>query len=513
MCYLVPPPFLQVCTLIIQSFDRTADTGQSTGIFQRRSASLFCLLKVKMLLQSEKDLTCTLCCDIFSDPVKLECSHSFCSGCLQTDWAQKRTRLCPLCRETSLLRDPPADLVMKNLCFAFFLGRGQRGPAGSEALCSLHSEQLKLFCLDHEKPVCLVCRDSKAHSGHSFRPVQEAVQDRRDELQNQLEPLKEKLTRFREVQGKCDETAEHIKIQADRIEKQIKEQIKELHQFLQEEEEERVRAVREEEEQKRQAMKENMEALRKNMEDLSQTVTTAEEEFRCSEDVLLLLQNYKAAKGRVQQCPLLDEPQPLPGALVDEAKHLGNLSYKIWTKMKRMVSFSPVVLDPNTAEPHLSVSADLTAVTFGPRQELPGNPERFEQRHCVIGHQGFSSGTHSWDVEVRTEEFWGVGVLSESVSRKGQIQAGFWGICLSDGSYAATSCAVPSTALPVTKLHRIRVQLDWEEGKVSFFDLDANNHLHTFKHTFTEKLFAYICTKNASPLKILPAARYPDEPL
>ncbi|XP_047204290.1 zinc-binding protein A33-like [Girardinichthys multiradiatus] len=459
-----------------------------------------------MLLQSEKDLTCTLCCNIFKDPVKLECSHSFCKDCLQTEWAEKQTRQCPLCQEMSLLRDPPRNFMMKNLCFAFFLGRGQKTPTGSEDLCSLHSEKLKLFCLDHKEPVCLICRDSKEHEDHSFRPIDETMQDHRDELQTYLMPFKEKLKLFKQALENFDETAEHIKVQAKRTEMHIKDQFKKLHQFLQEEEEARITALREEEEQKSQVIKEKKEDLSKNIKALSETVTATEEEFIRSEN-MSLLQDYKTAKERLQQCPLLDDPQPLSGALIDEAKHLGNLSYSIWTKMKHMVSFFPVILDPNTAEPHLTLSEDLTGVTFGPRQKLPDNLERFEQRHCVISHESFSSGTHSWDVEVRNEEFWGLGVLSESVPRKGQIQAGFWGICLCNGSYAAISHALPNKALPVTKLQKIRVHLDWDEGEVSFFDLDANNYIHTFNHTFTENLFAYICTKNASPLKILQATK------
>lgn len=50
----------------------------------------------------------------------------------------------------------------------------------SEALCRLHSEKLKLFCLDHQEPVCLICRDSENHADHKFRPVDEAARDHRD---------------------------------------------------------------------------------------------------------------------------------------------------------------------------------------------------------------------------------------------------------------------------------------------------------------------------------------------
>ncbi|KAJ4934900.1 hypothetical protein JOQ06_007681, partial [Pogonophryne albipinna] len=89
-------------------------------------------------------------------------------------------------------------------------------------------------------------------------------------------------------------------------------------------------------------------------------------------------------------------------ALIDQAKHLGNLSFNIWSKMKDMVSFSPLILDPNTANPFLFLSEDLTS--------------------------GFASGTHSWDVQVTDSTFWLLGVLAESVQRKGHIRSGSWGV-------------------------------------------------------------------------------------
>ncbi|XP_074529843.1 E3 ubiquitin-protein ligase TRIM35-like [Halichoeres trimaculatus] len=454
---------------------------------------------------SEEDLCCSVCHDVFKHPVLLSCSHSFCKPCVQSWWSEKQTQDCPICKRRSSKSNPPCNLVLKNLCEAFLLQRDQKAAADSEALCSLHSEKLRLFCLDHQQPACVICRDSKKHSNHTFRPIDEAAQDLREQLQESLKPLKNKLQSFQKVKEDWTETGKHVKAQAADTERQIKEQFKKLHLFLEEEEEARISALREEEEQKSQRMKEQMEAVSREIAALSDTVRATEEQLRAGD--VSFLKNYKAAVERVQQRPLLEDPQLPSGALIDVAKHLGNLSFNIWIKMKDMVSYSPVILDPNTAGLDIILSEDLTCMASGGKRPLPGNPERIGGYGSVLGSEGFSSGTHSWDLEVGKNTYWEVGVFEETTHRKRHVTSGFWIIQFDDDDdeYSAHTPSGACTLLSVRgRPQRIRVHLDWDRGKLSFSDCDTNTHIHTFTHTFTHITFPYMYVDYLSTLKILP---------
>ncbi|XP_030639304.1 tripartite motif-containing protein 35-like [Chanos chanos] len=457
---------------------------------------------------SVEDLTCPVCCDIFRDPIVLSCSHSLCKVCLQQFWNTKGSQECPVCRRRSSKDHPLRNLALKNLCETFLRERSQRSSSGSEEFCSLHNEKLKLFCLKDKQPVCLVCRDSEKHTKHKFRPIDEAAPGYRDELKTTVKSLKEKLKIFKKVKMTYKKTAEHIKIQGQNTERQIKEEFEELHQFLRDEEAARITALREEEEQKRQMMKEKIEEMSREISSLSGTIRAIEEELGTS-DVSFLM-NFKSTMKRAQ-CTLQD-PEMLSGALINVAKHLGNLKFRVWEKMQDIVQYTPVILDPNTASPCLILSKDLTSLRNSDmKQQIPDNPERIDEYPCALGSEGFNSGTHCWDVDVGNSTFWGLGVTTESNQRKGKtfFSTGIWSVLLYDGKYWSKESGGSWTPLMVNnKLQRIRMELDWDRGKLSFSDPLNNTYLHTFTLTFTERMFPYLGNHcKLSRLRILPVKR------
>ncbi|XP_056097951.1 E3 ubiquitin-protein ligase TRIM35-like [Rhinichthys klamathensis goyatoka] len=455
--------------------------------------------------KSVEELSCPVCFEIFKVPVFLSCSHSICKECLQQFWRTKKTQECPVCRRRSSNAHPPVNLVLKNLCDSLIKEENEKRSSGSEEICSLHSEKLKLFCLEDKQPVCFVCINSEKHTNHTFRPISEVLSSYKEEFNTALTSLQNKLKHGEEMKKKCDETIKHIESQAEHTERQIKEEFEKLHQFLRDEEEATITALREEEEQKKKRMKEKLEEINTHISALSHTLRDMEEMMKDND--VSFLKNYKVSMERVQ----ISQPDPRmsSGALIHVWRYLGNLPFRVWKKMLETVQHTPVTLDPNTAASCLTLSADLTSVSYSRvGKTLPDNPERIDRYACVLGSEGFNSGTHCWDVEVGDNTYWTLGITTASNQRKGQVffNSNVWCVRYKNSKYGSQSPEQPDTVFTVKqKLQRVRVQLDYDRGTVSFSDPETNTHLLTFTHTFNDTVFPFLYNRcTTSPLRILP---------
>ncbi|XP_076746591.1 E3 ubiquitin-protein ligase TRIM35-like [Maylandia zebra] len=454
----------------------------------------------------ENFLSCHVCTETFRDPVSLSCNHSFCSSCLQKFWEQTKNKNCPICKRKSSKDEPGVNFSLKELADSF-AGRQKSGSSETEkgekkltVVCSKHEEEPKLFCVDEQRAVCPVCEFS-LHQSHKVVPVEEAVSDLKEQLKSDLKSLQDKRNKYKQVEETYNEVIQHSKKQLLSTERQIRAEFNKLRQFLKEEEESRLAALREEEEQKGRTISREMKMIEEQISSLSDSISAVEEELQ--KHSVPFLSSYKDTQSRARAQSSVSDPQLVSGALIDVAKHLGNLSFRVWEKMKEKVHFSPVILDPNTASGWLYLSDDLTSVRHGDtKQQLPDNPERNTKYTNVFGSEGFSSGKHSWEVEVGEHSGWNVGLVKESVDRKGGRSAspkyGIW--CLNHGSGKYTN-GVGQTVTVKKSLQRIRVQLDYDRGEVSFYDPEDMTHIYTHRDTFTEKLFPYFSVWKARDAK------------
>ncbi|XP_033830179.1 E3 ubiquitin-protein ligase TRIM39-like [Periophthalmus magnuspinnatus] len=448
-----------------------------------------------MASRCEEDLCCPICHDIYKDPVILNCTHNFCRACVESEWRTK-PRKCPLCSKRHSKELPP-NIPLRNKC---------QVRLRQERVCKLHNEDLKLFCRDHLQPVCLVCRDSEQHNGHTIRPINEEAPIIRKKLEDKLKPLKDKIQELSKSKQLFTESASHIKSQVCLTETRIIKHFQRLHQFLEKEERNRIQALREEEKQKTKRLEDKIAEIGKEIQALSEIIASIEKQLEVP-DISILLK-YKATKKRVKHCPLMETPKLGSGAVINQAKHLGNLDFNIWNNMKNLVEFYPVILDPNTAHPELTLSEDLTSIRCVNEQRIPDIPERFASYDRVLGSEGFSCGNHSWEVEVSGKEYWSVGVVSESVQRKGKMDAGNWEIYFINGKYKVVSRPDTFKQLDVQNLSTVRVNLDYDKGTISFYNADTNARLYKFTCSFSERLFPTFLTYNTAPLKILPSKPY-----
>ncbi|XP_060936595.1 tripartite motif containing 35-28 [Limanda limanda] len=438
-------------------------------------------------LPMKQELTCPVCMDIFQDPVLLPCTHSLCRKCLLGCLQGKRG--CPMCREKLTEGQAISNRVLSDACEVFKREadwlRSQQRPG--ENICRIHLKPLELYCEKDEEPVCVGCYSQ--HNTHRLLPMRDGAPLCKNELSFRVDIFEKKVDSHKKMKLLLNNTVEHIKYQAGQAETHIKDEFERIYEALRTEEARRLQALVTEEEEKIAAIKEMVDKTDHEVVALKKLIDTLKTEMG-NED-LKLLQNFKKLKKKAHW-PHKDPCIP-DDSLLNMGNHVGDLSFKIWKAMQTHVNHYPVVLNPNTASPWLSVSDDMTSVKeSSERLTVPDNPERFDPCIFVLGAEGYTSGKHRWDVVVGDSPRWIVGVCQKSVVRKKKFTVstsrGVWSIGLSKGVYRAL--ATERTELQLQQSpKRIRIKLNIDKGDVSFWDGETQQHIISFTHAFKEEMF------------------------
>ncbi|NXN28197.1 TRI35 protein, partial [Nycticryphes semicollaris] len=435
-----------------------------------------------------EELLCPICYEPFREAVTLCCGHNFCKGCVSRSWEHGH-HVCPVCKETSSFDDLRVNHTLNNLVEMILKEEGQ--PQGRAAvLCPLHQEEAKLFCLEDKELACFICQSSKQHEGHKMRLVQEVAADFRAKLRNMETSLRDKVKDFSAVHRSYESISKHNQVEAARLEEQIKKQFEKLHEFLRDEEKALLAQLQEETRHKHGLIEGKMKRLVKERQDLLNEAFQLQADLKEDDYTFLMVKPLIACTA--------EEPEAVPsGMLLDVAKYLGSLQYNVWKKMLDIITVVPFSFDPNSAGCWLSVSEDLTTVTNGGYKLLVENPERFISAPCILGSRGFSTGFHTWEVDLGGVMNWRVGVARPCAGTHWTFyhdaRSGFWYIYRlpgKDGETCRASNTTRSEAV-VGDLKRIRVELDCNEGELSFYDADRQTHIYTFHEKFGGTLFPY----------------------
>ncbi|XP_067441809.1 E3 ubiquitin-protein ligase TRIM21-like [Thunnus thynnus] len=536
-------------------------------------------------LRSEDQFLCSICLDVFTDPVSTPCGHNFCKNCITENWNINDQYLCPMCKTVfhtkpelhinTLLTEVVSQFIQEAQQKASSSSSEQQAAKPGEVpcdvctgtklkalksclvcltsycethlephltasclkrhqlmdpvenledrMCMKHDKPLELFCKTDQTCVCMLC-SVLDHKTHEFVPLKEEYEGKKAELgkteaeiQQMIQKRQLKIQEIKHSVDLSEEDADREKAEGVQVfialMKSVERSLNELIETI--------------EEKQRTTEKQAEDFIKELEQEISELMKRSSEveELSHSEDHLHLLQNFpslKAAPPTKDWTEVSVRPPSYEGTVVRAVaqveKTLSKEMRKLFeAELKRVQQYAvDVTLDPDTAHPKVILSDDEKQVKYGDVvKNLPDSPKRFTRYVSVLGKQSFSSGRFYFEVQVKEKPDWDLGVARESIKRKGQImltpRSGFWIICLRNGNEYKALAGPPVRLSLKSQPQKVGVFVDYEEGLVSFYDVDTAALICSFTGcSFTEKLYPYFnpCInddgKNSAPLIICP---------
>ncbi|XP_036416583.1 E3 ubiquitin-protein ligase TRIM39 isoform X1 [Colossoma macropomum] len=435
-------------------------------------------------LLSEDLFQCTVCLDVFTQPVSLPCGHTFCLSCVQTQWMTTGSPHCPKClvvfqalpelRENSFADEMARQIREEKgktttgcrgsqvaLCDLCPAGKPLRAVKSclvclvsyceqhvvshvarftkhtlvqpwhhlEERMCKKHERPLELFCRYDQTCVCVLCTDTE-HESHHAVPVEREWAERKTKLLKSQSDIKQMIEQRLK---KTNEIKQSIQMSKENTEREIAHSIEVftvLVHCIERGQAELVKVM----EEKQKAAERQAEDLIKELEIEVTKLKVKDSELEQliqSEDYLHLLQEFPSlspvshtkdwSRTRVSTMQCL-------GLLREAVTHTEELlriqMHKVTARELEAISQYEVdlTLDPSTANPWLEVYADGKCVKDGNvEQKVPDDPRRFDTVPCVLAREPMSRGRSYWEVEVANKTAWDLGVARHSVNRKGLV--------------------------------------------------------------------------------------------
>ncbi|XP_068422749.1 E3 ubiquitin-protein ligase TRIM21-like [Clinocottus analis] len=392
-------------------------------------------------------------------------------------------------------------------------------------LCMKHDKPLEMFCKSDQSCVCMFCT-MLHHKMHKCVPLKEEYERKKVELekteaeiQQMIQKRRLKIQEVKRVVELSEEDADREKAEGIQVFTDLKESVERKLNEL-------INTIDEKHRTTKNQAEDAIKELEQEISELMKGSTEVEKLYH-SEDHLQLLQRFPSLNLHLPP-PTKDRTKvSVPPASHEGTvrKAVSQLKETLSEKMKKLVKDElktvqkfavEVTLDPSTAHANLALSDDGKQVHDNDvSKNLPDNPERFSTSVCVLAKQSFSSGRFYFEVQVKGKTGWTLGVTRELSKRKGTIaqtpEKGYWSIWLRNGN-VYTANDDPQVPLSLQSgPQKVGVFVDYEEGLVSFYDVEAAALIYSFTGCcFKEKLFPLFspCVndggRNSTPLIITP---------
>ncbi|GAA6218746.1 E3 ubiquitin-protein ligase TRIM39-like isoform X1 [Lates japonicus] len=401
----------------------------------------------------------------------------------------------------------------------------------SDSKCTKHYKPLELYCKNEQMSICRSCADF-SHRFHHVVSLKEEYEVKKMELGKTDTKLQQMI---QERQLKIQEVTNSAKLSSGAADREMANGVQvfsTLIQSLERAQEELIGMIDEKQKATEKQAKSFIQELEQEISELMRRRDEVDRLSR-SKDHLHFLQRFSSLNAapptkdltKISICPDLYDGI-MRTAMV---RAVNQLTDTVKTEMKKLQEAElkrvqenavDVTLDPDTAHPALILSEDGKQVHCGDVwKKLPENSKRFEPAINVLGKQSFSCGRFHYDVQVKGKTGWTLGVAKQSVNRKGEItlnpKNGYWTICLRDRKEYFALASYPALLSVNYYPEKVRVFVDYEEGVVSFYDVDAAALLYSFTDcSFTEKLYPFFSPgtsddgRNSAPLIISPVNQH-----
>ncbi|XP_040203923.1 E3 ubiquitin-protein ligase TRIM11-like [Rana temporaria] len=428
------------------------------------------------------ELDCSICLNIYTDPVMLKCGHNFCQVCIDRVFDTQEGSgdySCPQCREE--FQERPSmqrNITLRNITQRFLSAPQDSEKSGifctycihssvpavkscllceaslcddhlrvhskspehvicvptstpENRKCPVHKKILEYYCTEDSTCICVSCSLTGEHRGHQVETLQEASIKKKKKLINNLQKIITKREKTEERVRSLQEHRGKVQGKADGETERFTVQFRDLRRRLEDLEEKVLGEISRQAEQILSPVNDLIQQLELKMEDLSRKIDHLEELCAMTDPLTVLQEPDSGDLDDTEDENLwifMSHYILISGLDVTKATDMfrTGLSDIIpaiigVTEGIYIQKAVDILLDEDTANNDVFISYDKkTASRSGGLQNRPHSWKRFRDYNQVLGSQSFSSGRHYWEVDVQRSNNWIIGMCYANIHRYGK---------------------------------------------------------------------------------------------